>query len=319
MADNPQISVIMSVYNEERYLRQAIESILNQTLPDFEFIIVNDASTDSSLEIIQSYDDRRIRMINNKTNIGLTRSLNIAIEQAQEKLIARQDADDISLPNRLEEQFRYFKLHPETALLGTSIYIIDEDGKRQGKRILSEDPSRNNFQGGLFAHGSAMFQTEIVRRLGGYNELFRYSQDYELWLRIAKHYQVRGLPQVLYMLRLHEESIQFGKKEESALYHLMALRITRNDLDTEVLKAIKDSGIKSLYPYLNRDEKIFFHKATAYMHMQNNNMRLARAEYRKVLKLSPLDFYNNLNLFLSYLGKWAWTAAHKLYDVSIYT
>jgi glycosyltransferase involved in cell wall biosynthesis len=319
MVNNPKISVIMSVYNGERYLREAIESILGQTFTDFEFIIVNDASTDSSPEIMRSYDDSRIRIIKNGTNIGLTRSLNAALEQARGELIARQDDDDISLPERFEKQLQYFAEHPETAVLGTSIYIIDEDGRRRGKRILPEDPSINSFQGGWFSHGSVMFQTEIVRGLGGYNELFRYSQDLDLWLRITKKYPVRGLPQVLYMLRIHEESIQSTKKEESILYYLLALRMTRNDLDTGVLKAIKDNGIKSLCPYLNKDEKVFFHKAMAHIHMQNNNKKLARAEYRKVLKLSPLDFYNNLNLFLSYLGKRAWTAAHGLYDFSIYT
>ena len=303
----------MSIYNGEKYLREAIESILNQTLPDFEFIIVNDASTDGSLEIIQSYDDRRIRIINNKTNIGLTRSLNIAIEQAQGKLIARQDADDISLPNRLEEQFRYFKQHPETALLGTSIYIIDEDGERQGKRILSDDPSRNNFQGAWFAHGSAMLKTEIVRKLGGYNELYRYSQDFELWLKIAKHYPVRGLPQVLYMLRFHDENLQFTNRIEGVLYRLLALRMSREELDEELLKIIKDNGIRSLQPHLNKDEQIFFHKSMAHMHVQANDMKLARAEYREVLKLSPLEFYDYLNLILSYFGKGAWSAAHRLF------
>ena len=315
---NPKISVIMSVYNGERYLSQAIESILNQTLADFEFIIVNDASTDSSLKIIQSYDDERVKIISNEKNIGLTKSLNKAIEQAQGGFIARQDADDISLPNRLEEQLIYFEQHPEIALLGTSIYIIDEKGKILGKRDIPADPSKNFFKGSWFAHGSTMFKNEVVHALGRYNELFRYCQDYELWLRIAKDYQVRGLAQRLYKLRFHDENVQFKKRDEAALYHLLALRLARNELGEGVLRAIKGNGIKSLYPYLNKNEKIFFHKAVAYTQVRSNNMKLAREEYKKVLKLNPLDFKNNLNLLLSYLGKGAWTAAHRLYEVLRY-
>jgi len=318
MVKEPRISVIMSVYNGESYLREAMESILNQTFADFEFIIVNDASTDTSLKIIQSYDDERIKVINNEKNIGLTKSLNIAIEQAQGEFIARQDADDISLPNRFEEQLRYFEQHPEVALLGTSIYIIDENGKILGKRALSVDPSKNFFQGSWFAHGSAMFKNKVVHALGGYNELFRYCQDYELWLRIAKDYQVRGLAQRLYKLRFHDENVQFKKRDEAALYHLLALSWGRNELGEGVLRAIKDNGIKSLYPYLNKNEKVFFHKAVAYTRVRNNNMKLAREEYKKVLKLNPLDFNNDLNLLLSYLGKGVWTTAHRLYEVVRY-
>jgi glycosyltransferase involved in cell wall biosynthesis len=313
MVDNPKISVIMSVYNGERYLKEAIESILGQTFTDFEFIIVDDASTDSSPEIMRSYSDTRIRIIKNRTNIGLTRSLNMALEQAHGELVARQDDDDISLPERFAKQIRYFMEHPETAVLGTSIYIIDENGGKQGKRILSEDPSINNFQGGWFAHGSVMFQSQIVRRLGGYNELFRYSQDFDLWLRIARHYPVRGLPQLLYMLRFHDENLQFTNRIEGVLYRLLALRMSLEELDEEIFKDIKDNGIRSFQHHLNKGEQIFFHKSMAHMHVQANDMKLARAEYRRALKLSPLEFYDYLNIILSYFGKGAWNAAHRLF------
>ena len=133
----------MSVYNGEKYLREAIESILNQTFTDFEFLIVNDGSTDSSLEIILSYPDERIRVIRNDRNIGLTKSLNKALQQAKGEYIARQDADDISLQNRFEEQLIYLEKHPEVALLGTSAYKIDERGEILAKVIVptEEDES----------------------------------------------------------------------------------------------------------------------------------------------------------------------------------
>jgi len=315
MVKDPKISVIMSVYNGEKYLREAIESILNQTFADFEFIIVNDGSTDSSLEIIQSYHDKRIRVIDNEENIGLTKSLNKAIKQAQGEYIARQDADDVSLPNRFEEQKKYFEQHPGTALLGTSIYIIDEDGKIIGKHMVLANPTKRLVKVNPFNHGSTMFKSEIARELGGYNELFRYCQDYELWLRIAKYHEVRNQTQVLYKLRSHQGNIRSIKGEESALYHLLAIRLIKNDLDEGILEAIKDKGILSLYSYLRKSEKIYFHTVAADTNMRNNNLNAARKEYRRVFMLNPFSITNNANIVLSYLGKGAWTMGRKVYEI----
>ena len=314
MLNNPKINVIMSVYNGEKYLGEAIESILNQSFTDYEFIIVNDGSTDNSLKIIQSYHDKRVCLINNETNIGLTKSLNKAIEQARGEYIARQDADDISLPNRLEEQMRYLIQYPETALLGTSIYIINEGGKVLGKKIASTNPRDSLLKSNQFNHGSTMFKSKVVRELGGYNELLLYCQDYDLWLRMAKHHEVKNLKQVLYKLRSHNENVQFKKRDKAALYHLLAQRLARNDLEAELLKVIKDSGIESLRPHLNKDEKVILGKAVAYMHLQHDEVKLAREEYWKVLKLKPISCKNWANLILSYLGRGIHTKADKIYQ-----
>ena len=316
MPDNPKISVVMSVWNGEKYLREAIESILNQTFTDFEFLIVNDGSTDSSFEIIQGYQDERIWVINNEKNIGLTKSLNKAIKQARGEYIARQDADDVSLPDRFEQQVEYFEEHPEVALLGTSAYKIDEQGKVLGRVIVPAKPGGNLLKGNQFNHGSTMLKREAVDRLGGYNELFRYVQDYELWLRMAKHYGVSNLTQILYKLRFHAGNIRSLKREESALYGLLAMRLAKNDLDKEILGAIKDKGILSLRSYLRKSEKIYFHEIMADMYMRNdNNIKAARKEYRRVFRLNPFSITNNANIALSYLGKGAWTMGHKVYEV----
>jgi glycosyltransferase involved in cell wall biosynthesis len=314
----PKISVIMSIYNGEKYLREAIESILNQTFTDFEFIIVNDGSTDNSLEIIQSYDDKRIKIINNEKNIGLTKSLNKAIKQARGEYIARQDADDISLPNRFEEQLKYFEEHPEVALLGTSVYLIDENGKILGKHIVLAKPGiKDLFNGNQFNHGSVMFKKDVADDSGGYNELFRYVQDYELWLRIAKYYEVRNLTQILYKLRSHDENVGLKNWEESTLYRFLALRLTRNDLNEEILKAVTDRGIKSLRPYLNKEERVYFYKAIAGMHVRNKNMKLAREEYKKVFVLNPFDITNDINIVRSYFGTSVMAKTLKIYETCI--
>ena len=310
----PKVSVIMSVYNGEKYLREAINGILNQTFTDFEFIIVNDGSTDNSLKIIQSYDDERIGIINNKKNIGLTKSLNKALKQARGEYIARQDADDVSLPNRFEEQIRYFEEHPETALLGTSIYKIDENGEIVGKHIVLAKPSKKDLlKGNQFNHGSTIFKKEIIDKVGGYNELIRYSQDYELWLRIAKQYKVRNLTQVLYKLRFHDENVGLTNTEESTLYSFLALRLTRNDLNEEILKAVNDRGIKGLYSYLNKSEEIHFNKVIAGIYVRNNNLKQAREEYKKVFRLNPFDVTNDINIIRSYLGKGVMAKTSKIY------
>ena len=316
MLDNPKISAIMSVYNGEKYLREAIESILNQTFTDFEFIIVNDGSTDNSLEIIKSYDDERIKIINNEQNIGLTKSLNKALKQARGEYIARQDADDVSLPNRFEEQMKYFDKHPEVALLGTSVSYIDENGKITGKYSVLANPRIHNFlKDNQFKHGSTMFRKEIVNKLGGYNELFKYSQDYELWLRITEHFEVAGIAQILYKSRSHNKKIGFTNRDESTLYRLIAMRLAKNELDDEILKVIKDEGVKSLYPHLSKNEKVMLHNAIAGVYIYNNKQKQARAEYKKIFTLNPFDVKSIAGIIMSYIGKNAYIRSSKIYNV----
>jgi len=318
MIDNPKISVIMSVYNGEKYLREAIDSILNQTFTDFEFIIVNDGSTDNSLEIIKSYEDERIKIINNEQNIGLTKSLNKALKQARGEYIARQDADDISFPNRFEEQVKYFVEHLEMALLGTSIYKIDENGKITGKRLALAKPSiKDLFRENQFNHGSVMFKKEVVDELGYYDELFNYSQDYELWIRIAKHYEVRNLTQTLYKLRTHREKVRFKKKENAVLSHLLARKIMLKDLDKTVLDTVKGNGIEGLYPYLTKSEKILFHKAVADVYVCNNNLKQARKEYKKAFDLNPFDAKSIIGILLSYIGKDVYIKGSKICETFV--
>ncbi|MBA7555263.1 Undecaprenyl-phosphate 4-deoxy-4-formamido-L-arabinose transferase [subsurface metagenome] len=137
MSRNPYISVIMPCYNGAQYLREAIESILNQTFHDFEFVIINDGSTDASQEIIDSFNDDRMLVIQQK-NMGITKSLNKGLEMARGEYIARQDADDISFPDRFEKQVAYLDAHPEVAVLGGAIIRIDEKGNPLNKFVFPQ-------------------------------------------------------------------------------------------------------------------------------------------------------------------------------------
>ena len=160
--ESPRVSVVMSVYNGTRYLSEAMNSILGQTLSDFEFIIINDGSTDSTRDIIVSHDDPRIRLIDNESNQGLPISLNKGIHTARGAYIARQDADDISLLERLEKQSVFLDEHGSVSVLGCWWTYLDIDGDTfsSGKipnndRIIQENLIRRNVK---FPHGSLMFR-----------------------------------------------------------------------------------------------------------------------------------------------------------------
>ncbi len=214
---NPRVSVVMSVYNGEKYLEQAIRSVLRQTFPNFEFIIVDDASTDKSTEIISSFDDPRIKLIRNKTNIGLTLSLIEGINQAKGEYIARMDADDVSLPHRLETEVRFLDLHQDYALVGSSFYVINDMGENMGiiPVLLCYDQIKNELLNkNCFCHGSILIRKTAYESVGGYNSDFRYAQDYDLWLRIAEKYKIGNIEEPLYCWRDSSECASRAKGEE---------------------------------------------------------------------------------------------------------
>ena len=313
----PKISVLMSIYNGEKYLRKSIESVLNQTFTEFEFIIVNDGSTDSSPEIIESYDDERIRLINNKENIGLTKSLNKALKKARGEYIARQDADDISSPSRLALQHEFIEKNHGVALLGTGIYVIDEEGKELEKRIMPPNPKKSLLKGNRLIHGSVMFRKSVIDELGAYNEILKYSQDYELWLRISKKYGVRNLAAPLYKLRLHSGSILSKKVGEQQMYAVLARKIAMHKLKEETLLSLQDN-ISSLYQALNKSDKIMFHKAVAYNHVQNNDLPSFRSECFKTFNLNHFDIENDLQLIALLFGLRGVRVTHQLYRYARY-
>ncbi len=213
----PKVSVTMAVYNGASYLREAIDSMLAQSFADFEFIIVDDGSTDSTAEILSGYDDNRIVALRNAENLGLTRSLNICLRGARGEYVARMDADDIAHPRRLERQVEYLDRHPEVGLLGTWIERIDDQGNSIGVRRL---PTGGTFLrwGLLFgtpiAHPSVMFRRELARKTGYYDEKLRYAQDHELWVRLSFETVPAQLPEPLLRLRRHSRSISAQRNDE---------------------------------------------------------------------------------------------------------
>ncbi len=216
------ISVIMSNYNTpEEYLREAVESILNQTYSNFEFIIVDDFSDDNSVEIIQSYNDPRITVLKNNENMGITKSLNRAMKAAKGEFVARMDADDISLPERFEKQVEYMKQNPSVVVCGTWVELFGSGAEalkeKYSKKVLSEKDlfriqllfgNHNNI-----IHPTAMFRhSSLSENNITYNEKYVYAQDYRMWAECSKYGECQNLNEVLVKYRMHNKAVSTDKK-----------------------------------------------------------------------------------------------------------
>jgi len=212
---NPTISVIMPVYNGEKFLQQAIDSILSQTFADFEFIIVNDGSTDDTKQILEKNDDKRIIIIDNESNLGIIKSLNRGIQKARGKYIARMDADDISLPNRFQTQFDFLEKNKNIEACGTFMKVIDKDGKAQYSDWPYSFNSKENYIHFLFhnplAHPSLMGKRELFLE-NPYE--FQYAEDFELWERLSHKTILVNIEKVLLFYRIYGENISLKGENE---------------------------------------------------------------------------------------------------------
>lgn len=202
-SENPKISVIMAVYNGLPYLKDAAKSILNQTYKNFEFIIVDDASTDESLEYLSSLKDRRIRLIKNNENLGLAASLNKALKIAKGEYIARMDADDISLPDRFKEQVNFLIKNPSTDLCGTWAKLIDEDNKVTGKvhkPLQDKDIKKMNKWITGMIHPTWIGRAKVFRQMKGYKPKYDIVEDYDFLIR-AKEFKMANIGKELLLWR----------------------------------------------------------------------------------------------------------------------
>ena len=202
-------SVILSVYNGEKYIGKAIESIVNQTYGNFEFLICDDCSNDSSLEVVKSYDDYRIKLLCNRVNIGLTRTLNRLISAAKGQYIVRMDADDISHPNRLKRYADIIESFDDLFVFSNYIKINDHDFESGYSDLKNTDIKTSLLSGeNPICHGSICFPNKKWLR---YDERFRYAQDYLFYLKALDQLKIVFLEDYLYSLRFSAESVSFKK------------------------------------------------------------------------------------------------------------
>lgn len=225
----PKITVLMSVYNDQGYLACAVESILEQTYEDFEFLIIDDGST-GPLDALDRFRDSRIR-IHRHDNIGLTRSLNRGIALASGEFIARMDADDVSLPDRLKSQITEFDSHPSLDLVGTFFDMVDADSNLIERKTLIVDPVyrlwRLQFHN-VFGHGTMMFRKSAVTAVGMYDENLLYAQDFDLWSRISGPRNTTIVPDVQYLYRMNSDGNQASVKNYDAQLQTAIRTSTRN-------------------------------------------------------------------------------------------
>jgi glycosyltransferase involved in cell wall biosynthesis len=247
----PVISVLMAVHNGRPFLAHAVESILNQTLTNFEFIIVDDGSTDGSTELLQTYSsqDSRIQLVIQDQQ-GLTKSLNNGLALARAELIARMDADDVAYVHRLECQHRFAIHHPDVVAFGSRARYVTDTGRPLFVRTL---PLTHEAilechlagVGGFIIHPTAMIRKDALLAVGGYNESFILAQDYELWCRLYLSGELANIPEVLLDYRYHDTAVS------------QSLRTAQNETCLEILHELQKSvGLSSPVP-LKRDYQIF--------------------------------------------------------------
>lgn len=249
-----KISVIMCVYNNWEFLTESINSILNQSFSNFEFIIINDGSNKITKKILLNYKkkDERIILINQK-NMGLTLSLNKALKMCNSEFIARQDSDDISYKERFMEQIKLFNSNKKIILCGSFADVIND--KNQIIKSIRNLPLENLdikkklLHQNTFIHSSTMYKLSAINKIGGYNNKFKYAQDYECWCRMSSEGDFANIPKKLIALRIHSESISAKKSKEQNYYALKA-QIFFNSKQIQNKKKFRN--FKNVMYYLSR-------------------------------------------------------------------
>ena len=296
----PLVTVLIPVYNGEKFLAEAIDSVLNQTFSDFELLIVNDCSTDKSRNIINSYQDKRIRLINNEKNIGQNKSMNRGLKLAKGKYIARLDQDDVSCKDRLQLQIKYISGLSKT-ILGSWAYDINNNSETVGyiQNPLDNDSIIDSLAiSSSLTHSSIFMERKDMLSLGGYSDKYNIAMDWALWIKAAKNnYKFMNIPKYLIGLRKH--SMQVTKSNRG-----------KKDLNKEILRLI--SSTKSfiqtnnnfnaymgwkyyhelIYILYNNHPLICFYKLVLHLLKFKLVYELIRLSvYHKIIK-NPMNYYN---------------------------
>ncbi|MDR1763360.1 MAG: glycosyltransferase [Dysgonamonadaceae bacterium] len=250
---NPLISVIMPVYNAEKYVREATESILAQTFKDFEFIIIDDASTDGTKAVLDSISDGRIRRINNSSNLGNYRSRNAGLEISKGKYICVMDADDISVPERLEKQLHFMENNSQYAAVGSDLVFFSETLLPRSVQRLrdSQEIKVQLLKDNVCTHPTLIIRREILNRhCVKYDENYYYSADYKLLADISRIGNITNMPEYLLFYRQHLQQITVSKQREQQIYRdrIQVLQLDVLKLRPSVEEMIIHSALMNVYP-----------------------------------------------------------------------
>ena len=331
---NPRVTVLMAVHNGEQYLETAVNSILRQTLRDFDFLIVDDASTDATPQMLANFaaKDARIQILTNETNLGLTASLNRGIAQIETPYIARMDADDISVPERLERQVAYMEKHPEIAVIGTAVGIFSSSNPVQVSPYVPPCPAsivrqRTFSIGPQITHPSAVLRTATVKSIGGYRDQFLCTQDYDLWLRLLDQYEIKNIPNILLFYRTHKNSVSSKYTTQQTINHCIAMISSENrragksdpiegkDITLDLLFELLNPSNNSYYAFLyyacfrnieNKPKtikKIISQLELTKVPIITEHQRKVLAETQKALKEKPDEYKTELYILQKLLTR----------------
>lgn len=252
--NNRKVSIIMPVYNGESYLHEAITSILSQSFTDFEFVMIDDGSDDRSWEVMQSFEDPRIRLERNEINMGLIATLNRGIKLAKGDFIARMDCDDVSLPDRLKMQVDFLDKNPDIGMVGTDYSMIASDGTPWNPPKSFDVPTESDliewklYFSCCVCHASMMVRKTVYSHLGGYQNDFVHAEDYDLFLRAVSSTKIASLPDVMYKVRKHQGNVSemYKKKQkysadiavQQALYRTLGTSIS-----LDIVRGFRNSSL----------------------------------------------------------------------------
>lgn len=243
----PTITVAIPVYNAEMYLKDAIQSVLNQSFKDFELLILNDGSRDNSMEIAKSFNDNRIKIIDDNQNKGLIYRLNQSVNLAQGLFYARMDADDIMQKDRLSVQLKYLHNNPHVNVVGSAFYGIDESNKIKNYLV---PPFNLNYCHPIFLHPSAMAKTDWFKK-NPYNPSYTRMEDYELWMRTGKEGSIETISEPLMFYRMFgSPSFKKYMKSQIGLIKLYAKYKKYSVPFSKAIFEILSSTAKSIYACL---------------------------------------------------------------------
>ncbi len=252
----PRVTILMTVYNGGTYLRPCLESILRQSLKDFELLIINDGSTDDSLKAIEYFDDRRIRIYHNAVNQGQTKSLNIGLQMAAGEYVARMDADDIAFPHWLEAQVHSISQHPDCSVI--SSYAVAIDDKNRIKKLYKPPSDRKNIiLRSLIASpvnhvGSILRKKDIIEN-GGYEEHYAIAADYALWSKLLRNnFKMTTTPRILVAIREHAQSLSRSERGKRELEEIT--QIVQKNIDQFVATRFLGNEV-ALFCRANYDEE----------------------------------------------------------------
>jgi glycosyltransferase involved in cell wall biosynthesis len=298
----PTVSVLMAVYNGEKYLRQAVDSVLSQSFRDFEFVIIDDGSTDGSHAILQSYADadKRIRLIS-RPNKGLTKTLNEGLALCQCELIARMDSDDVCLPTRLEKQLAFLNAHPDVVLVGSQVEFIDPEGcainLKPGIFLTHEEIDAALLRKGWpLVHPAVMMRRSAVLAIGGYDQDWLTNQDHDLFLRLAEKGRLVNLPDVLLQYRQHFQSISLMKSRQQG-----------DTVEAILRKAYARRGMtvpaELLHARPRPKTQLDYHRSWCWAALAGGHIKTARKHALATLRKQPFEPESWRMLYCSLRGR----------------